>query len=482
MLSRIVPLAMTSSELQRVDRCTAAHGIEARVPFLDLDFVACCMKFCATDKMSHASLGRIQKYILRHAFDTSSENLFAILPILSDDVLYREKEQFADGIGKGWIAHVQKYAVNSEGILDGAMAESTLYKRIFYETKQNSFLQAVSTKLHMSRQERRRKSSQKNIICHKLEHISSDKGKLLPCRWLSVSSDFHLNNLLTKSDACCFVTQVLGWNAYDAAKISPTLETLNRIITSMLERVPFHNLTLLTRPRRPPTLDEIKSDMMLGLGGPCSVVNSFLASLLIALGFGPNVFLLSCQILDRVGCHVAILVQIKGLRYFVDVGNGKPYNEAVPLGDQSIKTSQNGVFQWNLTFNPSTKRMELIHHTKSKYGVGLSFDPSETVRFQSFRAMIIRSRSDTSFGPFLTGLRLNCYPLGTSQVAAIRDVTLYEGSLDCKRVVKTRAQIQEFAKKYFNSSVQDLLSEALDVLEKQNPTWLVDAIEKANVI
>lgn len=33
-----------SSELQRVDRCTSAHGLEARVPFLDVDYVAEVMR------------------------------------------------------------------------------------------------------------------------------------------------------------------------------------------------------------------------------------------------------------------------------------------------------------------------------------------------------------------------------------------------------------------------------------------------------
>jgi len=38
-----------TSELQRVDRCTSAHGLEARVPFLDLDFVQEIMNFCPSE-------------------------------------------------------------------------------------------------------------------------------------------------------------------------------------------------------------------------------------------------------------------------------------------------------------------------------------------------------------------------------------------------------------------------------------------------
>lgn len=35
---------LDTSELQRVDRCTMAHGLEARVPFLDLNFVRVVME------------------------------------------------------------------------------------------------------------------------------------------------------------------------------------------------------------------------------------------------------------------------------------------------------------------------------------------------------------------------------------------------------------------------------------------------------
>ena len=45
--------------------------------------------------------GRIEKYILRKAFDTKDEP--GAKPYLSDHILYRQKEQFSDGVGYGWI-------------------------------------------------------------------------------------------------------------------------------------------------------------------------------------------------------------------------------------------------------------------------------------------------------------------------------------------------------------------------------------------
>ena len=44
---------------------------------------------------------KIEKYILRKAFDTTDEP--DTKPYLPDDILWRQKEQFSDGVGYGWI-------------------------------------------------------------------------------------------------------------------------------------------------------------------------------------------------------------------------------------------------------------------------------------------------------------------------------------------------------------------------------------------
>jgi asparagine synthase (glutamine-hydrolysing) len=52
-----------------------------------------------TDKMITAE--RMEKYILRKAFDTTGEEDNE--PYLPDNILWRQKEQFSDGVGYGWI-------------------------------------------------------------------------------------------------------------------------------------------------------------------------------------------------------------------------------------------------------------------------------------------------------------------------------------------------------------------------------------------
>ncbi len=81
----------------RANKAMAAWGVEARVPFLDLRFVDLAMGIDAADKMcgTDPATGepRIEKRILREAF----------ADLLPDQIAWRQKEQFSDGVGYGWI-------------------------------------------------------------------------------------------------------------------------------------------------------------------------------------------------------------------------------------------------------------------------------------------------------------------------------------------------------------------------------------------
>ncbi|KAF3760608.1 regulated by circadian rhythms/ asparagine synthase [Cryphonectria parasitica EP155] len=83
----------------RANKSTSAWGLEARVPFLDKEFLETSMAIDPADKM--ITKGRIEKYILRKAFDTADEP--GNEPYLPDEILWRQKEQFSDGVGYGWI-------------------------------------------------------------------------------------------------------------------------------------------------------------------------------------------------------------------------------------------------------------------------------------------------------------------------------------------------------------------------------------------
>ncbi len=92
-----------TADLLRADKSTMAHGLEARVPFLDKAFLEVAMLIKPEEKQPKTYEGK-EKYILRKAFDTPDN------PYLPDEVLWRQKEQFSDGVGYNWIDELIEYA------------------------------------------------------------------------------------------------------------------------------------------------------------------------------------------------------------------------------------------------------------------------------------------------------------------------------------------------------------------------------------
>ncbi len=85
----------------RANKSTMAWGLEARVPFLDKSFLDLALNIDPKEKLIDPKAGRIEKYILRKAFDTTDEP--DVKPYLPEEILWRQKEQFSDGVGYSWI-------------------------------------------------------------------------------------------------------------------------------------------------------------------------------------------------------------------------------------------------------------------------------------------------------------------------------------------------------------------------------------------
>ncbi len=107
---------LATADCLRADKSTMAHGLEARVPFLDKAFLEVAMETQAKYKMPKTYDG-VEKYIVRKAFDTPEE------PFLPEEVLWRQKEQFSDGVGYSWIDELIAYA--SIRVSDWEMAEAS---------------------------------------------------------------------------------------------------------------------------------------------------------------------------------------------------------------------------------------------------------------------------------------------------------------------------------------------------------------------
>lgn len=101
----------------RANKSLSAWGVEGRVPFLDKEFLDVAMrtnpkaKMCSIlpDSDPKASM---EKRIVREAFED----------MLPEEVTWRQKEQFSDGVGYSWIDTLKK--ITSEAVTDEQMAHA----------------------------------------------------------------------------------------------------------------------------------------------------------------------------------------------------------------------------------------------------------------------------------------------------------------------------------------------------------------------
>ena len=94
----------------RANKSLCAWGVEGRVPFLDKEFLDVAMRLNPEDKM--IKNGRIEKWVLRKAFED----------LLPESVVWRQKEQFSDGVGYNWIDSLKK--LTEEQVSDTDMAHA----------------------------------------------------------------------------------------------------------------------------------------------------------------------------------------------------------------------------------------------------------------------------------------------------------------------------------------------------------------------
>ena len=94
----------------RANKSLSAWGVEGRVPFLDKEFLDIAMRTNPAAKMCQGKT--VEKRIVREAF----------ADMLPQEVAWRQKEQFSDGVGYSWIDTLK--GVTSEAVSDDQMAHA----------------------------------------------------------------------------------------------------------------------------------------------------------------------------------------------------------------------------------------------------------------------------------------------------------------------------------------------------------------------
>ncbi|MFK7884892.1 MAG: asparagine synthase B [Phycisphaerales bacterium] len=93
-------------DVMRANKAPMAHGLELRFPFLDQHVIDTALSTRPTDRAPALGTraGRsIEKHLLRSAFDQP-------VPWLPESILWRQKEQFSDGVGYSWVDTLRDHA------------------------------------------------------------------------------------------------------------------------------------------------------------------------------------------------------------------------------------------------------------------------------------------------------------------------------------------------------------------------------------
>ena len=95
----------------RANKSLTAWGVEGRVPFLDKEFLDVAMRINPEAKMCPGTT--IEKRIVREAFAN----------ILPEEIAWRQKEQFSDGVGYSWIDTLK--TMTASAVTDEQMAHAS---------------------------------------------------------------------------------------------------------------------------------------------------------------------------------------------------------------------------------------------------------------------------------------------------------------------------------------------------------------------
>jgi asparagine synthase (glutamine-hydrolysing) len=149
----------------RANKSTSAWGVEARVPFLDKNFMDVAMRLNPQDKMCVG--GRMEKWILRKAFDDDT--------YLPAEVLWRQKEQFGDGVGYSWIDSIREFVALD--ISDQKMASAQFRFPINTpDTKEGYYYRSIFEDYFPQESAAKCVPSGKSIACSTVEALEWDES------------------------------------------------------------------------------------------------------------------------------------------------------------------------------------------------------------------------------------------------------------------------------------------------------------------
>jgi asparagine synthase (glutamine-hydrolysing) len=133
-------------DVLRSDKSISSHGLEPRTPFLDRSFVNYILSIPPYFR-NHKNYKQCEKYILRQSFTITNFENYESKPILPDEILWRKKEAFSDGVsshGRSLFQILQEQIASQLNVIENTTnytpcieTEKYYYKKVFDEAYPN---------------------------------------------------------------------------------------------------------------------------------------------------------------------------------------------------------------------------------------------------------------------------------------------------------------------------------------------------------
>ena len=120
-------------DVLRSDKSISSHGLEPRTPFLDKNFINYYLSIPPYAR-NHNNFSKCEKYLLRKSFSSSIFENLSGKPILPDEILWRKKEAFSDGVtghGRSLFQILQEFISIELNLPANIETEKIYYKSIF---------------------------------------------------------------------------------------------------------------------------------------------------------------------------------------------------------------------------------------------------------------------------------------------------------------------------------------------------------------
>ncbi|MDZ5472850.1 arylamine N-acetyltransferase [Bacillus sp. 31A1R] len=244
----------------------------------------------------------------------------------------------------------------------------------------------------------------------------------------------------------------------------PTYEYLEKICSAHLNTFPFENISKLIYYKS--KINHVNPSMFVHnyrefqFGGTCFTLNSNLLLLLKQVGFDCYLVMLSEQ-------HMAIVVLIDGVKYYVDCGAAAPFFKPV---DFEFNPTHETVFGKDvIRISPSIKA-GVYQYKRFMNGVQSGetweFTPKEEYIIEDFSDIILKSNQEKA--PFMTLLRCQLYQTNKNRSVSLTNNTLtirHDNGESDVTILKSYQEIKEVIEYEFKLPKLPT-KDAIDILEE----------------